>query len=32
VALEAAFPRGATTGARYPAEALRLVPPEPVAA
>jgi aryl-alcohol dehydrogenase-like predicted oxidoreductase len=32
VALEAAFPRGATAGARYPAEALRLVPPEPVAA
>jgi aryl-alcohol dehydrogenase-like predicted oxidoreductase len=32
VALEAAFPRGATTGARYPSEALKLVPPEPVAA
>lgn len=32
VALEAAFPRGATTGARYPAEALKLVPPEPIAA
>ncbi|WEK00441.1 MAG: aldo/keto reductase [Candidatus Sphingomonas phytovorans] len=31
-ALEAAFPRGATAGARYPAEALKLVPPEPVAA
>ncbi|MGH6612577.1 aldo/keto reductase [Sphingomonas sp.] len=31
-ALEAAFPRGATTGARYPAESLRLVPPEPVPA
>jgi aryl-alcohol dehydrogenase-like predicted oxidoreductase len=28
-ALEAAFPRGATTGARYPDEALKLVPPEP---
>lgn len=32
VALEAAFPRGATVGARYPAESLKLVPPEPVAA
>jgi aryl-alcohol dehydrogenase-like predicted oxidoreductase len=32
VALEAAFPRGATAGARYPAESLKLVPPEPVAA
>ncbi len=31
-ALEAAFPRGATVGARYPAESLKLVPPEPVAA
>ena len=31
-ALEAAFPRGATSGARYPAESLKLVPPEPVAA
>jgi len=27
--LEAAFPRGSTVGARYPADALRLVPPEP---
>jgi aryl-alcohol dehydrogenase-like predicted oxidoreductase len=32
VALEAAFPRGATVGARYPAESLKLVPPEPVPA
>jgi aryl-alcohol dehydrogenase-like predicted oxidoreductase len=32
VALEAAFPRGATAGARYPADSLKLVPPEPVAA
>ena len=32
VALEAAFPRGSTYGARYPAESLKLVPPEPVAA
>lgn len=32
VALEAAFPRGATVGARYPADSLKLVPPEPVAA
>jgi aryl-alcohol dehydrogenase-like predicted oxidoreductase len=29
--LEAAFPPGATVGERYPAEALKLVPPEPVA-
>jgi aryl-alcohol dehydrogenase-like predicted oxidoreductase len=27
--LEAAFPRGSTVGARYPADGLRLVPPEP---
>ena len=31
-ALEEAFPRGATAGARYPAESLKLVPPEPVPA
>jgi len=30
--LEAAFTRGSTVGARYPADGLRLVPPEPVAA
>jgi aryl-alcohol dehydrogenase-like predicted oxidoreductase len=30
--LEAAFPPGATVGERYPAEALKLVPPEPVVA
>ena len=29
VALEAAFPRGATAGDRYPAEQLKLVPPKP---
>ena len=28
-ALDAAFPRGATTGDRYPAEQLKLVPPAP---
>jgi aryl-alcohol dehydrogenase-like predicted oxidoreductase len=27
--LEAAFPRGATAGARYPAEQIKFVPPEP---
>ena len=32
IALEAAFPRGSTFGARYPAESLKLVPPEPIAA
>ncbi|QNA86465.1 aldo/keto reductase [Sphingomonas sp. So64.6b] len=32
VALEAAFARGSTVGARYPTESLKLVPPEPVAA
>ncbi|MGA0601711.1 aldo/keto reductase [Caulobacter sp. KR2-114] len=31
-ALESAFPRGSTVGARYPADGLRLVPPEPVVA
>ena len=31
-ALEAAFPRGATAGDRYPAEQLKLVPPAPAAA
>jgi aryl-alcohol dehydrogenase-like predicted oxidoreductase len=31
-ALEAAFPRGSTVGARYPADGLKNVPPEPVAA
>ena len=30
--LEAVFARGSTTGDRYPAEALKLVPPEPVLA
>jgi aryl-alcohol dehydrogenase-like predicted oxidoreductase len=30
--LEGAFPPGSTVGARYPADALRLVPPEPVRA
>jgi len=30
--LEAAFPRGLTVGARYPADALKLVPPEPALA
>jgi len=31
-ALDAAFPRGSTAGARYPAESLKLVPPEPALA
>jgi len=31
-ALEAAFPRGATVGDRYPAEQLKLIPPAPPAA
>lgn len=30
--LEAVFPPGSTVGARYPADALKLVPPEPVQA
>ncbi len=30
--LEAVFTRGSTVGARYPADGLKLVPPEPVAA
>jgi aryl-alcohol dehydrogenase-like predicted oxidoreductase len=30
--LEAAFPRGSTVGARYPAEMMKSVPPEPAAA
>ena len=30
--LEAAFPPGSTVGARYPAEALKLAPPEPIRA
>jgi hypothetical protein len=30
--LERAFPRGSTVGARYPAEAMRQIPPEPAAA
>ena len=30
--LEAGFTRGSTVGARYPADGLKLVPPEPVAA
>lgn len=31
-ALEDAFPRGATVGARYPEESLKLLPPEPAVA
>jgi hypothetical protein len=30
--LEAAFPRGSTAGARYPAEGMAQVPPEPAIA